>query len=148
MAKKYAYGVCLYKVEENNDIKILLCKSVKSLNKWGCLKGVKTRNENALECAQREFFEECSIRVELYDFEEFFAQINLEKDVGIWLVNADKIKNLDEYFFEEKLLDNLLSWENSKVKFFSIYDLPNIKTKQTQLIDKITDFLKNKNQLH
>ncbi len=147
MAKKYAYGICLYKIEEN-DIKILLCKSVKSFNKWGCLKGVKTSNETALECAKREFYEECNIKVEISDFENFFDQINIEKDIGIWLVNANKIPNLDEYFFEDKLLDNNLSWENSKVKFFSIYDLPNIRTKQSKLISKIIDFLQSKNQLH
>lgn len=147
MAKKYAYGICLYKIEEN-DIKILLCKSVKSFNKWGCLKGVKTSNETALQCAKREFYEECNIKVEIPDFEEFFDQINLEKDVGIWLVNANKVSNLEEYFFEDKLLDNNLSWENSKVKFFSIFDLPNIRSKQSKLLSKITDFLRNKNQPH
>ncbi|WP_428023587.1 NUDIX domain-containing protein [Arcobacter sp.] len=146
MAKKYAYGVCLYKID-NNDIKILLCKSVKSLNKWGCLKGVKNSGENALECAKREFFEECNINVEISDFEEFFDQNNLEKDIGVWLVNANKVSNLDSYFLDEKLLDNNLSWENSKVKFFSIYKLPKIRAKQVKLISKITDFLRNKHQL-
>ena len=147
MAKKYAYGVGLYKIEDD-DIKILLCKSVKSYNKWGCLKGVKTSNETALECAQREFFEESSIKVDISSFEEYFDQINIEKDVGIWLVNANKISNLEEYFSEERLLDNFLSWENSKVKFFSIYNLPNIREKQVKLISKISDFLRNKHQSH
>ena len=147
MAKKYAYGVCLYKIE-NNDVKILLCKSVKSFNKWGCLKGVKVANETALQCAQREFFEESSIKVDISSFEEYFDQINIEKDVGVWLVNAKKVSNLEEYFIDEKLLDNYLSWENSKVKFFSIYDLPYIREKQIKLISKITDFLRNKHQSH
>ena len=147
MAKKYAYGVCLYKIE-NNDIKILLCKSVKSLNRWGCLKGVKTGYETALECAKREFFEESNINVEISDFEEFFDQINIEKDIGIWLVNSSKIPNLESYFVKDKLIKKNLSWENSKVKFFSITNLPEIKEKQIKLIDKISDFLQNKHQLH
>jgi ADP-ribose pyrophosphatase YjhB (NUDIX family) len=147
MAKKYAYGVCLYKLE-NNDIKILLCKSVKSYNRWGCLKGVKTSTETALECAKREFFEESSINVDISFFEEYFDQINLEKDVGIWLVNANKLPNIEEYFLEDKLLDNHLSWENSKVKFFSIYDLPKIREKQVKLVSKISDFLQSKHQPH
>ena len=56
--------------------------------------------------------------------------------------------DLDQYFLDDKLLDNNLSWENSKVKFFSIFNLPNIRTKQIRLIDDITDFLQNKHQLH
>jgi ADP-ribose pyrophosphatase YjhB (NUDIX family) len=147
MAKKYAYGVCLYKIEDN-DIKILLCKSVKSFNKWGCLKGVKCSNETAHECAKREFFEESNIKVEIADFEEYFDQVNLEKDIGVWLVNANKVVNLNHYFLDDRLLDNNLSWENSKVKFFSIFKLPNIRTKQIRLIDNITDFLQNKHQFH
>jgi ADP-ribose pyrophosphatase YjhB (NUDIX family) len=61
-----AYGICLYKVENINNksiIKILLCKSVFSLNNWGCLKGVQDKNESKKQTAKREFFEECSILV-------------------------------------------------------------------------------------
>lgn len=64
MAKVKAFGVVPYKVEEDGTIKILLCKSVKSLNKWGCLKGVLAKDETAKECAKREFFEESSIIVD------------------------------------------------------------------------------------
>jgi len=147
MSKKYAYGICLYKLKDN-DIQILLCKSVASLSKWGCLKGVKNNSESAFECAKREFFEEANISVEISDFEEYFDQINEDKDIGIWLVNSEKVKNLDEYFFDDKLLYNNLSWENSKVKFFSINDLPKIRKKQEKLISKIIDFLRNKHQFH
>lgn len=140
MAKKYAYGVCLYKVEEN-DIKILLCKAVSSLSKWGCLKGVKNSDESAYECAKREFFEECNIEVNIADFEKYFDQQNQDKDIGIWLVNANKVHNLDEYFFEDKLLYTNLSWENSKVKFFSLKKLPKIRKKQKNLISKIKQYL-------
>ena len=41
-----AYGVVPYVVTKN-DIKILLCKSVASKDKWGCLKGTKNSNESA-----------------------------------------------------------------------------------------------------
>lgn len=140
MSKKYAYGVCLYKVE-NKDIKILLCKGVTSLSRWGCLKGVKNSQETAYECAKREFTEECSIPVEIADFEKYFDQENEDKDIGIWLVNAKKIDNLDKYFFEDNLLYNNLSWENSKVKFFSIKKLPKIREKQEQILLKIKEYL-------
>ena len=142
-----AYGVVPYIVTKN-DIKILLCKSVASKDKWGCLKGTKNSNESAYECAKREFFEESSISVEIALFEDYFEQINIDKDVGIWLVNGNNIENLDTFFVDDTLKKNFLSWENSKVKFFSINNLPRIKNKQETLLKEITDFLRNKNLHH
>ena len=147
--KVKAYGICLYKIENINNksiIKILLCKSVFSLNKWGCLKGVQDKNESKKQTAKREFFEECSILVSQKKLENYFEQINQEKDIGIYLVNATTIKNIETFFIKDTLKNNLLSWENSKVKFFDINDLPNIKKKQSKLISEIIDFLQNKSQ--
>jgi ADP-ribose pyrophosphatase YjhB (NUDIX family) len=137
-----AYGVVPYLVSKN-DIKILLCKSVLSKDKWGSLKGLKEKDENPYECAQRELFEESSIKVEIGLFEDYFEQVNLEKDIGIWIVNASNIEGLSDLFFEEKLKSNYLSWENSKVKFFSLNELPSIKKKQITLIKEIKAFLEN-----
>ncbi len=145
--KIYAYGVCLYRVDEDS-IKVLLCKSISSLERWGCLKGVLSKKETPKECAKREFIEESSMPVSMDDFEEYFEQNNEDKDIGIWLVNAQKVRNLNRYIIDDKLLSNYLSWENSKVKFFSIDDLPKIKSKQQFLIKEITDFLRNKHQSH
>lgn len=142
-----AYGVVPYKIKGNN-IKILLCKSVASKDKWGCLKGTKNKNETDFECARREFFEESSIKVNIEDFEEYFEQINIDKDIGVWLVNANKIENFDKYFNDDTLKSSNLSWENSKVKLFSLTALPRIKTKQVVLLKDITDFLRNKNLSH
>lgn len=147
MEKIKAFGVLPYKIDEDG-IKILLCKSVKSLDKWGCLKGMQEKDETEKECAKREFFEESSIKVETYLFEDFFYQENSEKDIGIWLVNANKIENMDSFFREDTLYDYLLSWENSKVKFFDIDNLPRIKKKQKKLLKQIKDFLQSKNQSH
>lgn len=147
MGKIKAYGVLPYKIEDKR-IKILLCKSVKSLDKWGCLKGMQINNESSKECAKREFFEESSIKVETFLFEDYFEQKNSEKDVGIWLVNENKIENIQDYFLDDKLYDNYLSWENSKVKYFDLEDLPLIKKKQVKLISQIKDFLQNKHQFH
>lgn len=142
-----AYGIVPYLITKN-DIKILLCKSVASKDKWGCLKGTKTNKETAYECAKREFFEESSICVEIALFENYFEQINIDKDIGIWLVNADNIENINKYFLDDTLKKNYLSWENSKVKFFSLDNLPRIKSKQVNLLKEITDFLRNMNQHH
>ncbi|MDY0052296.1 MAG: NUDIX domain-containing protein [Aliarcobacter sp.] len=142
-----AYGVVPYLIRDNT-IKILLCRSVASKDKWGCLKGTKTKNENAYECAKREFLEESSLHAETALFEDYFEQINIDKDVGIWLVNADNIEELEKYFDGDTLKSNYLSWENSKVKFFSLTDLPRIKNKQVNLIKEIKDFLKSKSLYH
>lgn len=142
-----AYGVVPYMVK-GDDIKILLCRSIASKDKWGCLKGTKNRNETAYECAKREFLEESSINVEIALFEDYFEQINIDKDIGIWLVNSKNIEDIEKYFLNDTLKSNYLSWENSKVKFFSLDNLPRIKNKQETLIKEITDFLKSKNLLH
>lgn len=142
-----AYGVVPYLVEKD-DIKILLCKSVMSREKWGCLKGMKLKEETAFECAKREFFEESSIDIEIGIFEDYFEQINLEKDVGIWLVNANNIEGIHDKFTNYTLKTNYLSWENSKVKFFSLSALPALKKKQVKLINEIKDFLESKSLSH
>ena len=142
-----AYGILPYLVGKD-DIKILLCKSVASKDKWGCLKGTKTKNETAFECAKREVFEESAIDVDIALFENYFEQLNIDKDVGIWLVNSENIEEMDKYFNGDVLKSNYLSWENSKVKFFSLNNLPRIKNKQLNLITEIKDFLQNKNQRH
>ena len=142
-----AYGIVPYYVK-GDDIKILLCKSVASKDRWGCLKGTKTRNETAYECAKREFFEESSISVDVALFEEYFEQLNDDKDVGVWLVNFKNIENIEKYFTNDTLKEQYLSWENSKVKFFSLDNLPKLKKKQEELITEIKDFLKSKNLHH
>jgi ADP-ribose pyrophosphatase YjhB (NUDIX family) len=147
MGKIFAYGVCLYKIEEN-DIKFLLCKSISSLNRWGFLKGVRLKNETNKQCAQREFIEECGIEIDMDHFEEYFEQQNEDKDIGIWLMNASNVRHLNKYIIDDKLLSNYLSWENSKVKFFSVKKLPRFKQKQRFLIKEIMDFLQNKHPLH
>ncbi|AXX91743.1 NUDIX hydrolase [Malaciobacter molluscorum LMG 25693] len=144
-----AYGIALYKLENNNSIKLLLCKSSKSENRWGFLKGMQQKAESAKECAKREFLEESGIKVDIDFFEEYFEQINKEKDIGIWLVNAKNIKDLDIYFNDEgKIFDKFISPENSKVKYFDLNKLPQFKKKQKNLIVKIKGFLENKNQHH
>lgn len=143
-----AYGVALYKLEDNS-IKLLLCKSSKSENRWGFLKGMQLKAETAKECAKREFYEESGIKVDIESFEEYFEQLNKEKDIGIWLVNAKNVKDLEIYFNDEgKLFDRFLSPENSKVKYFDLNKLPDFKKKQKSLISKVKDFLENKNQHH
>jgi len=140
---KKAYCLCIYKISKKS-IKVLLCKGVKSRDSWGFLKGVTLKNEDEKCCAQREVEEESSLYVKKQYFEEYFEQLNDEKDVGIWLVNASCIDDMDDKFMDDKLFDNFLSWENQKVKFFSLEDLPLIRDKQMYIMKDIKDFLQNK----
>lgn len=140
MEKIKAYGVCLYKKEEDG-VKILLCKSVQSKDKWGFLKGVQESYETPKETAIREFIEESSIEITQDMLEECIMQINKEKDIGIYLVDSKKVKDLDRYFYNDNLFEHHLSWENSKVKFFNIKSLPLIKKKQTDIAKDIVNLL-------
>ena len=135
MSHTKTYGIVPYIVTKKG-VKILLCLDVASDNKWGCLKGTKVKNETAFMCAKREFFE------------EYFEQINQEKDIGVWLVNSSNIENMDRYFNGNTLKSEYLSWENSKVKFFSLKKLPKIKSMQKKLVSEIKDFLESKSLFH
>lgn len=142
-SKIKAYGICLYK-QEKETTKILLCKSVKSNQKWGFLKGVQESNELVWETAIREFYEESSIKVDKNDLEVYFEQNNTQKDIGVYLVDYDKIDNINLFFTEERLKSKFLSEENSKVAFFTLEKIPSIKKKQNNLVNKIIQYLASK----
>lgn len=141
MYKTKAYGICLYK-KEYDTVKILLCKSTLSLKKWGFLKGVRDNLETKQQTAVREFFEESSIEIKLYQLERYFEQINEKKDIGIFLVNYDKIKKINTFFTNDQLNDKYLCIENSEVRFFDVKNLPPIKKKQVNMIKEIINYLK------
>jgi len=136
-----AYGICLYK-RAGASIEVLLCKSAKSKDRWGFLKGVATSDEEAFETAIREFKEECNIDVEFKNLEDFFIQKNELKDIGIYLVDYNKMANLDTFFNDGILYEENLSLENSEVQFFDIDSLPLIKKKQKYLTQEIVEHLK------
>jgi len=136
MEKIKAYGICLYKYNQNS-IELLLCKSVKSINRWGFLKGVALTNEQPEETAIREFSEECGILVDKNNLEDYYFQKNEFKNIGIYLVNYNSILNADHYFNNDILHTKHLSHENSEVRFFNISQLPLIKKKQSFLTKEI-----------
>ncbi|MEA1915822.1 MAG: NUDIX domain-containing protein [Campylobacterota bacterium] len=148
MKKITAFGICLYRVINKKNIEILLCKSVKSELKWGLLKGVSENKESSIQTALREFEEESSIYVDKKYLENYFEQKNTDKDIGIWLVDINNISNWGQYFTNGSLKENLLSWENSKAKFYNLNNLPPIKKKQITLIKDIKDYFENIHQYH
>jgi len=134
--KVKAFGICLYK-KSKESVKVLLCKSVNSKDRWGFLKGVALENEIPEETAIREFYEESSIKVNCQDLELLFMQKNEFKNIGIYLLNYDNLKDINKYFKENKLYSQYLSSENSDVEFFDIQKLPQIKKKQKYLTQNI-----------
>lgn len=136
-----AYGLCVYK-KEKDAIKILLCKSSISFEKWGLLKGVEEKFESKKQTAIREFYEESSIKVEEIYLENYYEQQNSTKDIGIFLVNFDNIDKIKSFFINDKLLNRFLSPENSQVRFFNIDNLPKIKKKQKHMVSQIIRDLK------
>ncbi len=139
-----AYGICLYKIDSTN-IKILLCKSVKSKNRWGFVKGVQHKEESKKETAVREFLEESSILIEYKYLEEYFEQKNDMKDIGIFLVNYDNIKDIKKYFEDDILKDNFLCSENSEIKFFNLKNIEYMKKKQLNILEDIIKYFKKGN---
>jgi len=137
-----AYGICVYKIEEDESIKILLCKASTSKEKWGFLKGVAEALETKEQTAIREFKEESSIIISQNYLEKYFEQQNKEKDIGIFLIDYKNIPAINIYFNEDQLYSKYLSWENTKVKFFSIDNLPKIRKKQKNIAVEITEYLK------
>jgi len=140
LEKIKAYGICLYK-KNQDSIKVLLCKSMNSQERWGFLKGVALASEKPEETAVREFQEESSIRVEQKYLRNFFIQKNDLKNIGIYLVNANDIENLERFFDKGILFKKYLSVENSDVRFFDIKHLPLIKKKQKHLTNEIITHL-------
>lgn len=138
MEKIKAFGLCLYK-SNKDSVKVLLCKSVNSSDRWGFLKGVATAGEEPSETAIREFEEESSITVGKKYLDDFFIQKNELKNIGIYLVNYNNISGLDKYFENEVLHKENLSSENSEVRFFDIKKLPLIKKKQKVLTQEIVN---------
>lgn len=143
MEKIKAFGICLYKYNKNS-IEFVLCKSVNSNEKWGFLKGVSLKNEIGIKTALREFEEESNIKIEEKYLEKCFLQKNEFKDISIYLVNYQNVKNIDTYFNNNVLKKENLSCENSAVKFFNIKKLPLIKKKQKDMIVNIVEYLNTK----
>jgi len=140
--KNNSYGICLYKYIDG-EAYILLCKSIDSANRWGFLKGVQEENETITQTAIREFYEESGIKISINILEDYYQQLNFEKDIGVFLVNYDKIPyNIDNFFNDLSLKKNYICSENSDVRFFDVNNLPEIKKKQISLVNDIIKYLK------
>jgi len=142
MDKIFAYGICLYK-KRSNKTSVLLCRSTHSKIKWGFLKGSLRGKETKVETALREFREESGITIKAEYLENYYQQKNNEKDIGIFLVNFDRIEGIEKYFSNNRLKFEYICFENDDVRFFDIKNLPPIKKKQLEIVSSIVKYFKD-----
>jgi len=130
MAKLFSYGICLYKIEEE-EILIYLNKT-SSISDWNFFKGKMEDNETFEETAIREMFEETNILVKKKHLEDLFEQTNKKKNMGVYLVDYNVID------FKKLLLDKKEIFEG---KWLNIKDKIIVSKNQKKILNKLTTSL-------
>lgn len=129
--KEYSYGVVPYTIY-NDKIYVLVSLASKKDLKYGFFKGKIEENETIRDCAIREFYEETGIKLKSEWLDKYFSQKHIQKDVGIFLLDIDFIK-------DEKIM---LNKENYNFKIIEINELYNkiIKNQEKILKEMILYF--------
>jgi len=130
MAKLFSYGICLYKIEEQ-DIYIYLNKT-SSISDWNFFKGKMEDKETFEETAIREMFEETNILVKKNQLENLFEQTNKKKNLGVYLVDFNVIN------FETLKLDKKEIFEG---KWLNIKENIIVSKNQIKIFNKLTTSL-------
>lgn len=138
--KEYSYGVVPYTIY-NDKIYVLVSLASKKDLKYGFFKGKIEENETIRNCAIREFYEETGIKVKSEWLDKYFSQKHIQKDVGVFLLDIDYIKdekimlNKENYNFKiieiNELYNNIIKNQEKILKEMILYfkDLRNIKLK-------------------
>lgn len=127
--KQYSYGVCPYRVK-NDNIQILLAQP-KGHTEWGFVKGKIEDGETIAECAKRETFEETGLEIKINNLEDYFFQKNTKKRRR-YIFN--KYKNIK--FKKIKLKKS----EIFLVKFFDLYSDIKINKNQSEILSQIREY--------
>jgi len=120
MAKVKSFGICPYIIKDNS-VFILMNKTSKKSD-WNFFKGKMEDKEGVIDCAIREFKEEVGVKVKEDDLEEFFIQINKNKDIGIFLVDWSLYNK--SFKFDKK--------EIYKAEWIDIFKNPDLKVSKNQ----------------
>jgi len=99
--KPKSYGLCPYQIM-NGQFYVLLNKT-SEISYYNFFKGKIEENETIEECAQREFFEETGVEVNIKDFEEYYEQNSKRKNIGIFLVDWAKYHHKIFKFQDEEI---------------------------------------------
>ena len=134
--KLKSYGLAPYSIM-NGHFYILLNKTSEE-SYFNFFKGKQEKGETIEQCAQREFFEETGIHINIDDFEEYYYQKSPRKDIGIFLVDWSKYQHLPFHFQEKEI------WSATWVRLKDIETSKN----QQEIINKIElDFKPRQQQL-
>lgn len=134
MAKEYSYGVCIYKIE-NNKIFIFLNKTSK-ISKWNFFKGKQELNETIVQTTIREIQEETNLKIKEKYFEDYFFQYNKRKNIGIFLIDFNSIKDFSTLKLDKR--------EIYSAKWLNIKDNIDIEKNQLKIFMKLSSLLANK----
>lgn len=102
--KEYSYGVCPYRIN-NYCTEILIIRS-KGHTEWGFIKGKIDKNETPQECAKRETLEETNIKFKKKYLEDYYYQINKNKNIGIFLIDSFNI-DISNIILEEREIEEI-----------------------------------------
>jgi 8-oxo-dGTP pyrophosphatase MutT (NUDIX family) len=122
------YGVIYkYKDISLNKIEYLLVKGV-IFNKWGFPKGKKDENENDIECASRELFEETGVYVDPNSLNEC-------KRVKVGRHNLYIYKS-----YEKPNIENVNENEIVEIKWMTLDDMKNVYSECNRELRNIIDY--------
>tara|TARA_A100001388_G_C28503195_1_gene372618 strand:+ start:93 stop:566 length:474 start_codon:yes stop_codon:yes gene_type:complete len=93
---------------------------------WGITGGGLDKGENIFDCAKREIFEECGIKIEIKDLS--FLKIYSDPGEGrILQYHDNRIYLIDFVFFLKGIyVDLVMSNESLELKFFKLDNLPSL----------------------
>jgi 8-oxo-dGTP pyrophosphatase MutT (NUDIX family) len=118
--KEFSYGICPYKIIDNQYY--ILLNKTSAISYFNFFKGKIENDESPSDCAIREFYEEAGIVVKGTHLEDYFSQKSKRKDVGVFLVDwynytEDFTFQKDEIFSAEwvKPLDVEVSNNQKKI---------------------------------
>ena len=130
--KEKSYGIIPYKFTDIG-VSILISKSSKNSD-YGFVKGKIDKGESKKACAIRETFEEIGIKVKEKFLEDAFSQKNPKKDIKVYLVNWDNVKNKNISIATDELFS---------VEWYELSNLPTfVKNQRLILTDLFVKFNK------
>jgi len=133
--KEKSYGVCLYRIV-NNEFYILLNRT-SSVSELNFFKGKIENNETPKETAIREFKEETNVLLEQKFLEKYFYSYQKRKDIGIYLYQYENIQNPNFNFCEKEIYS--ANWYK-----LSMLEDKHFSKNQRKLFNDILLYLKNR----
>ncbi len=124
--KEQSFGICPYLLM-NGTIYVLLNRTSKS-SYYNFFKGKTEFKEKPEDTAIREFNEETGVKVNREDLEDYYFQVNPNKNIGIYLVSFSKYKDYTFDFNKNEI------WSAAWVSLATFIDM---SKNQQQILENI-----------